>query len=469
MNRLPTFQAVNPATGEKLPGEFRDATTREIAAACANAATAFESYGRLSGPRRAEFLEAVGEEVLRREEPLKARIAAETAYPEARILAERDRTVLQLRMFAALLREGSWVRARLDFARPDRFSVSKPDIRQYQIPLGPVAVFGASNFPQAYSTAGGDTASVLAAGCPVVVKAHPAHPGTAELYAEAIRAAAKKTGMPEGVFSQVHGLSHEVGQALVRDPNIKAVGFTGSFRGGKALFDAAAQRPEPIPVYAEMGSNNPVFLLPEALRAGMESLAEGMAKSITLGAGQFCTCPGLAVNLGNADGRAFTGLLQEKLRAMPSGTLVHASIKKGYEAALGKKLESPGVELLFQGENHGAFADTEAQPALLRIAAANFLKNREMGEEIFGPASMVVACDSKEEMLEVARSLAGQLTATVHGTENDLRQHAELFEILKRKAGRVIVNGYPTGLEVCPSIHHGGPYLATTFPQWGCR
>jgi NADP-dependent aldehyde dehydrogenase len=191
-----------------------------------------------------------------------------------------------------------------------------------------------------------------------------------------------------------------------------------------------------------------------------------MAKSITLGAGQFCTCPGLAVNLGNADGRAFTGLLQEKLRAMPSGTLVHASIKKGYEAALGKKLESPGVELLFQGENHGAFADTEAQPALLRIAAANFLKNREMGEEIFGPASMVVACDSKEEMLEVARSLAGQLTATVHGTENDLRQHAELFEILKRKAGRVIVNGYPTGLEVCPSIHHGGPYPATTFPHF---
>ncbi len=394
------------------------------------------------------------------------RLSQETAYLPARILSERDRTVNLLRQFAAMLREGSWVRASIDTAQPERKPIPKPDIRQYQIPIGPVAVFGASNFPQAYSTAGGDTASALASGCPVVVKAHPGHPGTSDIYAEAILEAAQKTGMPEGVFSLLHGVSHSVGTALVRNSNIRAVGFTGSYRGGRALFDVAAQRPDPIPVYAEMGSSNPIFFLPETVAANRGDLATGLVQSLTMYAGQFCTCPGLVIALRNPETESFFALILEKLRESPVGTMVNASIKSGYEATLQSKLKHPEVELLFKSKSTGAHQDTDAQPALLQMRALDIIQKPELGEEVFGPACLLVLCENAREMEQVAESLKGHLAGAIHGTEGDLLRFSGLFPTLRQKVGRLIVNGFPTGVEVCPSMHHGGPFPASTFEHF---
>jgi alpha-ketoglutaric semialdehyde dehydrogenase len=461
-----SFQAVDPASGAELPGLFRDASAQEVEAACLRAAEAFRAYRELPGTRRAEFLDAIAAAILERGEALRDRLSRETAYPPARIAGEQDRTVGQLRMFAELLREGSWVEARIDTAQPDRKPAPKPDLRRYRIPIGPVAVFGASNFPQAFSTAGGDTASALAAGCPVVVKAHPAHPGTAALHAEAIAAAAAKTRMPAGVFSLLQGRSHRTGTDLVRDPRIQAVGFTGSFRGGKALMDIAQARPHPIPVYAEMGSSNPLFFLPEAVRTRKDALAAGLAQSLNLGSGQFCTGPGLVFLLAGDESEALAAALLENLRAAPTGTMVHASVRKGYTAALEEKRNLPGVRQLHLGCNPGAHPDTEAQPALLRASGRDFLAQPGMGAEIFGPGCLLVVCADPEEMRQAAESLEGQLTASVHGTEADLDRHAWLFPILGQKAGRLIVNGFPTGVEVCASMHHGGPYPASSFPQY---
>lgn len=455
-----TFRAVNPATEEPLSPDFTEATADEVDAAARKAAAAFAEYRRKSGLEKAAFLDAIADEILHLGTPLIERCCAETGLPEARITGERGRTMGQLRLFAQLLREGSWVDARIDTAQPERQPLPKPDIRSMQRPLGPVGVFGASNFPLAFSVAGGDTASALAAGCPVVVKAHPAHPGTCELIAGAILAAAEKTGMPDGVFSMVHGASNEVGLALVNHPFIKAVGFTGSFRGGKALFDAAVRRPEPIPVYAEMGSVNPVFVLPGAMQQQAESIARGLAASVSLGTGQFCTNPGLVVLLDTPGAGAFTEALAHALRDSPTGVMLNAGIHQNYERGLEVLGRQTGVRVLAAGSNPEG--TNRASARLFGADAGTFLQNPHLEEEVFGPSTLVVSARDQPEVLALARHLHGHLTASVFGTEADWEVFGELLHLLEQKAGRLILNGYPTGVEVCSSMVHGGPFPATT-------
>jgi NADP-dependent aldehyde dehydrogenase len=457
-----TFQARNPATGETLEGEYAEATAGEIDAAARAAERAFEPYAALPAARRADFLRAVAQQTIALGERLLARASAETGLPPARLESERARTVGQILLFAELIEEGSWVGARIDRALPDRKPQPRPDIRRMLVPSGPVAVFGASNFPLAFSVAGGDTISALAAGCPVVVKAHPAHPGTSELSASAIRTAARETGMPEGVFTMVHGRSPEVGITLVTHPSIRAAGFTGSLAAGRTLYDAAALRPEPIPVFAEMGSSNPVFLLPGAMQERGETIAKGFAASVTLGSGQFCTNPGLAVLVDAPASNAFLEAAGDLLAASAAGTMVHAGIKTSYDQSVAEAARVPGVAVAARGAKAGAHPETEAHAALLLTDARTYLASPRLAEEIYGPATVAVRCASRPEMLQLARSLRGHLTATVHGTERDLADFAELVSILRRKAGRLVFNGFPTGVEVCHAMHHGGPYPATT-------
>lgn len=456
------FRAKNPATGEWLEGEYFEATVGEIDAAARAAERAFEPYAALPPERRAEFLRAVAQQIAALGDRLLDRAAAETALPLARLESERARTVSQILLFAEVIEEGSWVEARIDRALPDRKPRPRPDIRRLLVPLGPVAVFGASNFPLAFSVAGGDTVSALAAGCPVVVKAHPAHPGTSELAASAIRTAARETRMPEGVFSMVQGPSHEVGITLVTHPVIRAVGFTGSLRAGRTLFDAAALRPEPIPVYAEMGSSNPVFLLPGALDARGDAIAKGLAASVTLGAGQFCTNPGLAILVESPAASAFLQSAGRLLGAAPAGTMVHAGIKAAYDGEIAEIARIEGVAVAARAQGRGPHPETEAHAALLLTDARTYMENPRLAGEIYGPATLAVRCGSRPDLLQLARSLHGHLTATVHGTEKDLADFADLVAVLRRKAGRLVFNGFPTGVEVCHAMQHGGPYPATT-------
>jgi NADP-dependent aldehyde dehydrogenase len=456
------FRAQNPATGETLDGDYYEATVGEIDAAVRAADRAFEPYSSLHPIRRAEFLRAVAQQILALGDRLLERAGAETALPPGRLESERARTVSQILLFAGLLEEGSWVEARIDRALPDRKPQPRPDLRRLLIALGPVAVFGASNFPLAFSVAGGDTVSALAAGCPVVVKAHPAHPGTSELAASAIRTAARETRMPEGVFGMVQGSAPEIGVTLVTHPLIRAAGFTGSLRAGRTLFDAAALRPEPIPVYAEMGSSNPVFLLPGALEARGEAIARGLAHSVTLGAGQFCTNPGLAVLVDSPAANAFLQSAGELLGGAPAGTMVHAGIKAAYDEEIATLARISGVAIAARSQAPGVFAETQAHPALMVTDADTYAENPRLAGEIYGPASLAVRCASRPEMLQLARSLHGHLTATIHAAGRDLEDFAELIAILRRKAGRLVFNGFPTGVEVCHAMHHGGPYPATT-------
>jgi NADP-dependent aldehyde dehydrogenase len=456
------FRAQDPSTGAALEPAFAEATPAEVDAAARAAQAAFEAYAALPPPRRAAFLRAIAEELVGLGDALLDRAGSETALPRPRLEGERARTANQARLFADLVEEGSWVDARIDRAQPDRKPLAKPGLRRMLVPLGPVAVFGASNFPLAFSVAGGDTVSALASGCPVVVKAHPAHPGTSELAARAVLAAARATGMPDGVFSMVHGPSPAVGQALATHPSVQAVGFTGSFRGGRALFDAAARREQPIPVFAEMGSANPVFVLPDALATRGEEIAKALAASVTLGCGQFCTSPGLTFVAPSGAAAAFLSRLGGLLAEAPAGTMVHAGIKAAYEAGLVAVAAIPGVAVAARSPGHGPNAATEAQPALLLADAASFVAHDRLGEEIYGPVTLAVRCGSAEELLAAARRLQGHLTATVHATERDLAAHGELLAILARKAGRVILNGMPTGVEVTHAMQHGGPWPATT-------
>ncbi|MEL6843634.1 MAG: aldehyde dehydrogenase (NADP(+)), partial [Bacteroidota bacterium] len=352
---------------------------------------------------------------------------------------------------------GSWVDARIDRAIPDRKPFPRADIRQMLVPLGPVAIFGASNFPLAFSVAGGDTASALAAGCPVVVKGHPAHPATSELVARAILTAAEKTGMPEGVFSMVQGSGHQVGQRLVQHPLIQAVGFTGSQQGGKALFDLANQRPVPIPVYAEMGSTNPVFVLPRA-QAAFESLAKSLAASVTLGVGQFCTNPGLVFLPESEHRESFGAALRNAISDSQAGTMLTAGIKAAFEQGTTELANQ--TELLAKGTKADTTNAVEGQ--IYQTTLATFLNNPTLAEEVFGPSSILVMANETEALLEAARKLEGHLTATIHGTEDDLYEYQELVDILERKVGRLVFNGFPTGVEVCDAMVHGGPYPATT-------
>jgi len=456
------INAENPVNGETLEGNFIEATENEINKSCELAKKAFDIYRNKSGKERAAFLRKIAEKVMDLGDELVERAMAETGLPEARIRGERGRTCGQLNLFADVAEEGSWVNARIDRAIPDREPLPKPDVRYMERALGPVAVFGASNFPLAFSTAGGDTASALAAGCSVVLKAHPAHPGTAELVASAAIAAAKECDMPEGIVSMVHGLSHEVGGTLVKHPEIKAVGFTGSIPGGRAIFDIAASRPEPIPVYAEMGSSNPVFILPEALNTRMDDIATGMSGSICLGAGQFCTNPGMTILLESAESEEFISKLADNLAASPAGTMVHSSIKSGYDKELSAKLEAAGVELVARSSATTDNPATAAQPALFRTTFANYKENSELNKEVFGPCTFVVTCKDKNEVEELIEGLEGHLTSTVQGDGQDFENYGNLLNLLEKKAGRLIINQYPTGVEVCASMLHGGPYPAST-------
>ena len=456
-----SFRAFNPSEGWEFGPEFFEATPAEIDRAMVAAAQAFPQYRRSSAEQIAGFLESIALKIEALGDELINRAHEETALPAQRLTGERARTVNQLRMFAGVVREGSWVEASIDHAEPERKPVPKPDLRRMLVPLGPVAVFGASNFPLAYSVAGGDTASALAAGCPVVVKGHPAHPGTSELVARAISSAVEEARMPAGVFSLIQGASPSVSLAVVEHPATKAVGFTGSRQGGRTLMDLAAARPEPIPVYAEMGSVNPVFVLPGALGQRAEEFAEGLKQSVTLGVGQFCTSPGLVIGLGGETLERFLARAGELFSAAPPATMLHAGILKSYEQGV-DRLERLGP---LKASRPAATPDesrTQASAYLFSTGAAVFLEHKELGEEVFGPATLVVACETIDRLRQVAESLEGSLTATIHGTPDDLREFSWLVSLLENKAGRLVFNGFPTGVEVCASMQHGGPYPATT-------
>lgn len=454
-----TFRAFNPSEGREFGPQFYEATPAVVARALDSAARAFLEYRQKSADEVVGFLESIARSIEALGDELIELAAAETALPAERLKGERGRTTGQLKMFAGVVREGSWVEAVIDHAEPERKPQPKPDLRRMLIPIGPVAVFGASNFPLAFSVAGGDTASALAAGCPVVVKAHPAHPCTSELVARAVAAAVKETGMPAGVFSLVQGQSPEVSLAVVEHPQTKAVGFTGSLRVGRALFDAAARRPEPIPVYAEMGSVNPVFVLPGALRERGAELAEGLKQSVTLGTGQFCTNPGLVVGVRGEAFEKFLVRADELFAAAPPGTMLNRGILRGYTEGVER------VRRLTKRGAGGVAADesrTQATAYIFSTDASTFLDRHELGEEVFGPSTLVVGCEDLEELRRVAERLEGALTATIHGTPEDLRKYAWLVEALEQKAGRLVFNGFPTGVEVCAAMQHGGPYPATT-------
>jgi 2,5-dioxopentanoate dehydrogenase len=377
-----------------------------------------------------------------------------------RLAGERVRTVNQLRLFATLIRDGSWVDARIDRAIPER-KPPKPDLRRMLIPLGPVAVFAASNFPLAFSVAGGDTASAFAAGCPVIVKAHPAHAATSELTARAIVKAAQATGMPAGVFSIIHSTRNEMSVAVVKHPLAKAVAFTGSLRAGRILFDAATARPEPIPFYGEMGSVNPVFVLPGALKERAETIAEGMKSAVTVGVGQLCTCPGLTIGIDSLHLTQFTQKLKGLFSEATPASMLYSGILQSYETGAERLRAIKGVETT-QSLKAPDRNRTEGRPSVFVTDLETLNKHPELGEELFGPSTVVVRCSSREDMEDIARNLEGHLTATIHGTPEDLADYAPLVSILEEKVGRLLFNGFPTGLEVCASTQHGGPYPATT-------
>ncbi|MCA8952146.1 MAG: aldehyde dehydrogenase (NADP(+)) [Planctomycetes bacterium] len=456
-----SFTAVDPTTGAALEPGYAEAAPEQVDRACAAAAAAHAELQDSVPGDRADLLRAVATGLLALGDELVARVTAETALPRARVEAERGRTVNQLRMFAAAVEEGSWVDARIDRAEPARQPMPKPDLRRMLVGIGPVAVFGASNFPLAYSVAGGDTASALAAGCPVVVKGHPAHPGTSEIVGRVITECVRRIGLPAGTFSLLHGRSEATGGRLVEHPAIRAVGFTGSHRGGRALFDLAAARPEPIPVFAEMGSMNPVVILPRALRQRGKAIAAQLAASATLASGQFCTSPGLVLFQDGEGAEEFAAELAAALVAAPAGPTVHPTIRASYERALGELGELP-VEIRGGGTATADGAATAVCPSLLQASAAAVQANPRLRTEIYGPAVLAVRCADAGEMLAVVRALHGHLTGTVHGDGDDLGAFTELVAVLRDRVGRLICNGVPTGVEVCDAMVHGGPYPAAT-------
>ncbi len=448
--------ASSPATGPSH--SFSKGTPALVDQAVKAAEEAFETYAYSSREERAAFLDAIAEEIDARGDAITEIGSQETGLPEARLIGERGRTVGQLRLFAAHIRKGDYLDRRHDEALPDRKPLPRPDLKMVQRPIGPVAVFGASNFPLAFSTAGGDTAAALAAGCPVVVKAHDAHPGTGEIVASAIDAAIKRCGVHPGVFSLVHGGSRDVGQALVQHPLIKAVGFTGSLGGGRALFDLCAQRPEPIPFFGELGSVNPMFMLPEAVATRGEAIAKGWVASLTMGAGQFCTNPGIVVLLKGADADKYVETATEALSAVGPQTMLTNGIADAYRKGATRIAGTEGVRSLLTST-----CDLRnATPYLFQTTAKDWLDNHVLGEEVFGPLGLIVIADSEDEMVAMARSLSGQLTASIHVADGDEPVAKRLMPILERKAGRVLANGFPTGVEVADSMVHGGPYPAST-------
>lgn len=456
-----TLFAFSTIKGAALPEPFYIASAAEVELAIKKAKQAFTVYSALPATERADFLEAIANEIMAIGDELLDRAHLESGLPMPRLNGERDRTVNQLKLFAAVLREGFWVEAVIDTAQPERKPLPRADLRKMQVPIGPVAVFAASNFPFAFSTAGGDTASALAAGCPVILKAHSAHLGTNELVAMAVQKAAGKTGMPDGVFSSLVGEGAALGQTLARHPEIKGIGFTGSYRAGMALYKTATQdRKAPIPVYAEMSSINPVLLLPEKLRTDPAALAQQLAGSISLGVGQFCTNPGLLFLLNDEASDSFTKALKAALEAIPAGVMLNKTICSSYyrdrQTIAGKR----GVSVLFEGRDESA--DYKGSPALLKVSAADFMAEPDLQHEIFGPASLLVVCESRHEMEAALQQVTGQLTGSVYATAADLQDFSGAVQALTGVVGRVIYNNVPTGVEVCHAMVHGGPFPATT-------
>ncbi|HMJ46792.1 MAG TPA: aldehyde dehydrogenase (NADP(+)) [Ferruginibacter sp.] len=442
---------------------FTDATTGEIEIIMQDAWNAFHVYRKFSLKQRADFMRAIAAELENCGDALIHTAMSETNLPEARLRGERARTIFQLNSYAEACEKGSWLDARIDTAIPDK-TPPKPDIRKMLVPLGPVVVFGASNFPFAYSTAGGDTACAFAAGCPVIVKAHPAHAETSEIVARAILTAADKCKMPKGIFAHVHGLSFETGKALVTHPHTKAVGFTGSYTGGKQLFDWGNQRKEPIQVFAEMGSINPVFLLSEKLKTSATDIATAYAGSITLGTGQFCTNPGLIIGIDSEALQTFVHDLGKAIQKASPALMLHRGIATAYEKNKSNALLQEDVHLVAESEI--MIKENEGLPTIATASGQAFLNNPVLHREVFGPYSIVIRCKDTNEMVEVAKHLEGQLTSTLMATENDIRENEELVEAVKNICGRFILNSVPTGVEVCLSMHHGGPFPASTDPRF---
>jgi NADP-dependent aldehyde dehydrogenase len=452
------IQAINPATDSALEPAYLGGNGEHVAQACALAWAAFDVYRETSLEVRATFLETIAAHIEALGDELIDRAVAETGLPRPRIQGERGRTCGQLRTFARTVRAGEWLDVRVDHAQPQRQPLPRPDLRQHHIAVGPVAVFGASNFPLAFSVAGGDTASALAAGCPVVVKAHGAHPGTSELVGRAVAQAVKACGLPEGVFSLLYGSGREVGIALVTDPRIKAVGFTGSRSGGLALIQAAQARPEPIPVYAEMSSINPVYLFPAALAARAEALAQGFVASLTQGAGQFCTNPGLVIAVQGPALDRFISAASGLLPNCAAQTMLTPGIASAYTSGIDTL--TGHAEVVAQGS--ATEGPNQGQAHLFVTQATAFLSNEHLQAEVFGAASLVVVCANNEEVRRVSEHLEGQLTATLHMDDDDVPSARALLPVLERKAGRLLVNGWPTGVEVCDAMVHGGPFPATS-------
>ncbi len=450
-----TFRS-EPAKGPAH--EFSVGTVELVGRACEAAEEAFWSYGYSSRESRAGFLNTIADEIEARAAAITKIGSSETGLPEARLEGERGRTTGQLRLFASHILKGDYLDRRHDAALPERKPLPRPDLKLVQRPIGPVAVFGASNFPLAFSTAGGDTAAALAAGCPVVVKGHSAHPGTGEIVAEAIHAAVKSSGVHPGTFSLIQGGRRDVGTALVQHPRIRAVGFTGSLAGGRALFDLCAARPDPIPFFGELGSVNPMFLLPEVVKARGAEIAKGWAGSLTMGAGQFCTNPGIAVLIDGPEADAFIDAAGKALEPIGAQTMLTDGIAAAYRAGRDRIAGTKGVQEVLT-----SMCDLRtATPYLFAATGREWLANEALGEEVFGPLGLIVRVQDEDEMEAVARSLQGQLTCTLHLDKADAALGQRLMPILERKAGRILANGYPTGVEVCDAMVHGGPYPAST-------
>lgn len=457
------FRAVDPATGIAIEPEFAVSTAADVAAACAAADAAHDAFKDLAPERRARFLEEVAARIEALGQALILRAMAETALPEARLIGERGRTVGQLRLFARVVREGRWAGLTIDRAMPARQPAPRADLRLRKMGIGPVAVFGASNFPLAFSVAGGDTASAWAAGCPVIVRGHPAHPGTSALVAGAIAAAITACGLPAGVFALIQGPAHGLGAALVADPRIKAVGFTGSRQGGLALQRIARERPEPIPVFAEMSSVNPVLLFPHALAERPEALARDYVASLTLGAGQFCTNPGIVLAPVGEGLDCFAAAAAAALSAVAPQAMLTPAIRAAYEQGVAARAEGSAAEQLAQGRTAGP---GQVAAALFAVGSAEFLADARLEHELFGPSSILVRCDDIDVMAAVVARLEGQLTVTLQLADADIIPARPLIPLLERKAGRIVVNGWPTGVEVCDAMVHGGPFPATSDPRF---
>jgi NADP-dependent aldehyde dehydrogenase len=455
------FRATNPSTGELIEPEFYSASASEVDQAVTLAHQAFSSYSRISGKNKAAFLRKIAGNIEGNAAQIIERAGLESGLPKARLQGETTRTCVQLRLFAEVIEEGSWVMARWDRPDPNRKPVPKPDLRSMLRPLGPIAIFGASNFPLAFSVAGGDTASALAAGNPVVVKTHPAHPGTSELVGHAVREAVRECDLPEGVFSLLFDSGHDVATALVKHPLIKAVGFTGSRVGGKALLAIANARPEPIPVFAEMSSANPFFILPGALQERGDALAEGLYSSITAGSGQFCTKPGMVFLPSGEAASGFTEKLRQSINVSGPFQMLTDGIRSSYGSGISARKGKQNLKLVGEQSVAGASGFCVGG-SIFATDVQSFLKDPSLAEEIFGPSTVLIEHSTREEILEVARGLEGHLTATIHGTEKDLREFADVVAVLEQKVGRLIFNGFPTGLEVSHAVVHGGPFPATS-------